>query len=94
MWYQQGKTRGRADSCPISTYHTEAWVQYGVITSHSSLDLLVLNKLLSQGCVNARDSLLPRPFLPDSECGMGCGQLQGGDGSLRDRLQQGVLRLG
>jgi hypothetical protein len=81
------KTRGRADSCPISTYNSEARVKDRVITSHSSLDLLVPDVLLSPECVGARGNPLTKLSLSDSECGMGGGWLRCGINMLQGHLQ-------
>jgi hypothetical protein len=74
----------RADSCPISIRsagNMETWVNDYVITSCSSLDLLVPDEPLVQECAAEWGSLRTMPVLPDSEHGMGCGQLQY-DGSM------------
>jgi hypothetical protein len=91
------ETEQRADSCLISVTsvdNTEAWVNDYVITSRSSLDLLVPNKLLGRGCATEWGSLQTMPVLPDSECGMGCAWLQCNSGRTQDHPQQDGPQLG
>jgi hypothetical protein len=86
-----------ADSCPISvtnTDNTEAGVNDYVITSRSSLDLLVPDRLLVQGCAAKRGSLRTMPVLPDLECGTGRMRLQCGSGRPRGRPQRDGPQLG
>jgi hypothetical protein len=66
----------RADSCPVSADYAEVRVNDRVITSYPSLDLLVPDEFLFQGCIDMLGNPPTRPFLPDSECRMGCGRLQ------------------
>jgi hypothetical protein len=75
-------------------HYMEARIDDRVITLRSSLDLLVPNELLSQGCADMRGSPLTRPFLPDLEYGTGCGWLRCDSGTLRGRPQRDVPRLG
>jgi hypothetical protein len=75
-----------ANSCLISVAgadNAEAWVNNDVITSHSSLDLLVPDELLTQGYVVERGSLRTMPVLPDLECGTGHVWLQCSNGRPR-----------
>jgi hypothetical protein len=53
----------------------EMRVYDNVITSRSSLDLLVLNELLAQGCAVVLGSLWTTLILPDSESWTGGAQL-------------------
>jgi hypothetical protein len=80
----------RANSCPVSVSgvgNSEVWVNNYVITPHSSLDLLVPDRSLAQGCVDEQGNLRTMPILPDLECRMGGGRLQYGSGMLRGCLQ-------